>query len=113
MLTFPTIGHGPKEWILTDDQVTAWQEAYPTLDVLQQCRMAQQWVLVNHKKTARGMLKFLVNWLNRAVQRGDVVTHVGAPMHEPWSCPHVQQCEHRWQCRDMKTLGRPEKAKAS
>src|SRR5688572_4892260 len=96
MITFPTQG-ACKEWTLTDERIASWQTLYPQLDVLQQCRMARAWIEVNHKKTARGMDRFLVNWLNRAVARGDVAK---APVtqYSPWRCPHVDRCTHRQMC---------------
>lgn len=70
LLSFPTIGTGPKTWSLRRADVTAWQEAYPGLDILGECRRALAWVNANQAKTAKGMPAFLVNWFNRAVQRG-------------------------------------------
>jgi len=68
ILEFPTYGDG-KDWSLTVRQLEQWNRLYPRLDVLQQCRMACAWVGANEKrrKTRRGMPKFLVGWLNRAM----------------------------------------------
>ena len=95
MLTFPTTGAGPKEWTLAEDQIAAWQALYPQLDVLQQCRMAKAWIDVNHKKTAKGMPRFLVNWLNRAVARGEVVT---TPAQKPDIRGHYPPCRSNTEC---------------
>jgi hypothetical protein len=72
LLTFPTIGRGEATWSLTGVHVAEWSEAYPGFDVLGECRRALQWVRASpeRRKTARGMVKFLVGWLNRSVQRG-------------------------------------------
>lgn len=72
VLTFPTTGGEPKTWALTAAAVAEWQTSYPGIDVEAECRQALAWVKANPKraKTARGMAAFLVNWFNRAVQRG-------------------------------------------
>jgi hypothetical protein len=108
VITFPTQG-AFKEWQLTDEQIAEWQTLYPQIDVLAQCRMARAWVDANHKKTSRGMKKFLVGWLNRAVQRGDVVKVAVPQRYTIWSCPHVERCSHRSMCESATILGRPER----
>jgi hypothetical protein len=116
MLHFLTVGHGAKSWQLTDEQVASWQVLYPHLDVAQQCRMAWAWIDVNanRRKTAKGMPRFLVNWLNRAVASGaGRVPALATPKYVPWHCPHVEQCSHRAMCTIASQLGRPEKAQAS
>ncbi len=70
VLTFPTIGKGPKFWALTEAQVVDWAGAYPGLDVRVQCERALRWVNANGCKTAKGMPAFLVRWLNNATDRG-------------------------------------------
>lgn len=72
VLEFPTIGQGPSAWDLTSEQVSAWANAYPGIDVLAECRHAKAWVDAQpeRRKTAHGMPRFLVNWLNRSVERG-------------------------------------------
>lgn len=64
-LSFPTAGH-PQTWVLTTEQVAEWSELYPGLDVEAECRKALAWIKANHRKTSRGMPRFLVSWLNRA-----------------------------------------------
>ena len=72
VLTFETVGTGDRTWPLTERQVETWQEAYPGLDVLPECRQALAWLEANptRRKTAKGMARFLVGWLNRAQDRG-------------------------------------------
>lgn len=67
ILTFPCDGKA-REWHLSEAQVAAWRLAYPSLDVLGECRKALAWVEAcpERRKTARGMTRFLVGWLNRA-----------------------------------------------
>ena len=66
---YPTNG-APAEWALYHSLVDEWQEAYPSLDVLAECREAREWIKANTRQTARGMKRFLVNWLNRSNDRG-------------------------------------------
>lgn len=69
VLTFPTNGSGPPTWDLTEAQVSTWKGLY-AIDVEAECRKALAWVNANGKKTARGMPKFLVGWLNRTNDSG-------------------------------------------
>lgn len=66
VMTFPTVGTGPQTWDLTQRHIDEWTPAFPSIDVLAECRKAHAWVNANQKKTANGMAKFLVNWLSRA-----------------------------------------------
>lgn len=68
VLIFPTSGL-KKQWALTAEQVAQWKPLYPTLDVVAECRKALAWAQANGLKTAAGMAKFLVFWLNRASDR--------------------------------------------
>jgi len=70
-LTFETTGQ-VRSWGLTTEQVRAWTELYPNLDVMAECRKAQAWLAAHpsRRKTARGMAACLVNWLNRATDSG-------------------------------------------
>lgn len=70
VLVFPTIGKGSKTWELKELHVVDWQQAFPGLDILGECRKALAWVKANGLKTSSGMEKFLVNWFNRSVSRG-------------------------------------------
>lgn len=68
LLTFPTIGVHGTSWAFSDSQLAEWQQAYPGLDVFAEVRKALVWVQANqsNRKTAKGMPRFLVSWLNRA-----------------------------------------------
>jgi hypothetical protein len=70
LLTFPTIGAGPKEWYLTKSLLDEWNPLYPSLDIFAQCQRALAWVRTDpvHRKTAKGMPRFLVAWFNRFVR---------------------------------------------
>jgi len=67
-LTFPCDGP-TKEWKVTRDVFVSLQEAFSTVDVVAEIRRAYEWILANpdRRKTAKGMRRFLFNWLSRAV----------------------------------------------
>jgi hypothetical protein len=71
VLVFPCQGK-VREWHLTQAIVDELAEAYPGLDVLAECRKARQWCLADAKrqKSAGGVQRFLVNWLNRSADGG-------------------------------------------
>ena len=70
VLTFPVVGVNGRSWVLTADHLSRWVSAYPTLEVLAECRKALAWVeATGRRKTARGMPRFLVGWLNRTADR--------------------------------------------
>lgn len=72
LVDFQTVGTKGKTWGLSAAQLADWREAYPSVDVLGECQRARAWLDANpdRRKTAPGMPRFLVNWLNRAVDRG-------------------------------------------
>lgn len=72
VMTFETVGTGARTWDLAASQIAAWQGAYPGLDVEAECRRAMAWISAHHerRKTATGMPRFLVGWLNRATNSG-------------------------------------------
>lgn len=69
VLEFPCNGSA-KTWGLSTEQLDEWQGLYPGVDVMGECRKALAWIKSNQRKTAKGMPKFLVGWLNRANDRG-------------------------------------------
>ena len=69
VLTFRTSGT-PPTWGLTEAQIAAWRPLYASLDVDRECGKALAWLEASRRlKTARGMPRFLVGWLNRAADR--------------------------------------------
>ena len=82
VLTFPTDGD-PKTWGLSELQVDEWQQAYSGLAVREECAKALAWVKAGNRKTAGGMSRFLVNWLNRATNRGGMRSSVASPARVP------------------------------
>jgi len=67
-----------KVWYLVKPQVDIWQVSFPGINAMQQCRAAHAWneAAGAKRKTATGMMKFLVAWLVRA--QNDA-TRSGAP----------------------------------
>ena len=67
VLVFPCSGQ-PREWGLSEAQIVRWEELYPGVKVVAECRNALAWAEANptRRKTASGMPKFLVAWLTRS-----------------------------------------------
>jgi hypothetical protein len=78
VLAFPCVGKTgaqkglPSEWGLTGAKLAEYKDAFPGVDVLQECKKARQWLIDNpsRRKTRRGMGPFLWRWLARAQDRG-------------------------------------------
>ncbi len=70
ILSYPTNGPEP-QYHLRENQLHAWSAVYPSINVLQECQKAMIWLQANqsNRKTAAGMPRFLVNWLNRATNQ--------------------------------------------
>jgi len=72
-LVFPVIGDSEiQTWPLSVAQVTEWERLFPVVDVRGEMRKALAWLHANpgRRKTAKGMARFLVGWLTRAVDSG-------------------------------------------
>jgi hypothetical protein len=72
VMTFPTVGDGPKEWHLTASKLSEYGETFPGVDLLGELRKARQWCIDNtaRRKTAKGMPKFCSGWLTKAQNSG-------------------------------------------
>lgn len=77
VMTFPVAG-SESGWDLHQSDVDLWVSLYPMLDVIQEMRGALANCLADHPRTARGMKRFLVAWLNRAVQWNKRGTGIGS-----------------------------------
>jgi hypothetical protein len=57
---------------ITDVLVAEWQELYPAVDVVQECKSMKGWCLGNPTKlkTRKGVLRFITSWLEREQDRG-------------------------------------------
>jgi hypothetical protein len=86
VLNFPCVGKGATEWPLTEAKLSQYQESFPGVDVLAECRKARQWC-IDHptkRKTARGMPAFLTRWLSNAQDRpAGSVREIGQGLHDP------------------------------
>lgn len=107
-MRFPT--DGPNDWELTSEQMTTFCATYPTLDVAREFQKASLWLEVNprKRKTARGMPRFLMNWLSRAAREKELRPRdprVIPPAYH-FDCPHQPQCLGRHACHVLKSLGR-------
>ena len=100
LLGYPTVGALPI-WCLSEAQVQEWQALYPSLDVLAEARKALAWVRASptHRKTAAGMPRLLVGWLNRANDRG------GASRAVPTDQPKLSEKSQRIVDTDDVVLG--------
>ena len=91
VLVFPCRGN-VDVWALTQHQASTWATLYPSTDVLGECRKALAWIQASpsfRRKTANGMPKFLVGWLNRAASQdggGKAVGGNAVPQVEPKPC---------------------------
>lgn len=95
MLVFAVEDPG-KIWQLTDAQIAAWVVQFVGLDVLAECTKALAWTDANpaKRKTARGMKRFLVNWLLRAASRPKLVSSKQAPgPPTSTSPPYLESCK--------------------
>jgi hypothetical protein len=64
---FPCSGK-PKTWQASQQAISDWALAFPSVDIEQEMRRAHVWVMANltKRKTAKGMPKFLTTWLGKA-----------------------------------------------
>ena len=56
---------GGKEFYVSDEDVTGWQQVYKHVIVESEIAKAQQWLLANPKSLKSNTRRFLVNWLAR------------------------------------------------
>ena len=69
---FELILNGGIKYPITQSQIDRWMEAYPGVDVYQALRSMGAWLEANpaKRKTARGINRFIVNWLERDQNSG-------------------------------------------
>lgn len=72
ILTFPTVGKGPKTWDLTRTQLDEWARLFPGVDVEQSMRTALAYFTATpvKRKTSAGLPRALVRWLAGDQDRG-------------------------------------------
>lgn len=73
VIGLPTVSDG--DFPVTADDIAEWQTAFPAVAVRQQLASMRQWLLANttKRKTARGMKRFVVSWLDRKQNEGGAV----------------------------------------
>lgn len=61
------------EYPITNDIVEKFQKTYPYTNVMQELNKMSSWLLANtnKRKTSRGMLRFVNNWLSRQDEKRD------------------------------------------
>lgn len=97
LLLFPIVGLRGPEWRLRRRQVEEWQQVYPNLDVMDECRRALSWIRANpgRRKTHKGMAQFLNGWLGRTVDRRGGSER--APASTPAPMPRQEDFEEECQ----------------
>jgi len=73
VIGLPTVSEG--DFPVTADDIAEWQTAFPAVNVRQQLASMRQWLIANQtkRKTARGMKRFVVSWLDRKQNEGGAV----------------------------------------
>ena len=54
---------------ITTEQLSYWREMYPALDVESELKKASAWLDGNRKNRKVDLMRFIVNWLNKAQDR--------------------------------------------
>lgn len=70
ILSFPVRGKPDKPWSLTEAKIAEYQETYPAIDAMSECRRAWQWLRDNPTQAKSQIPKFLSNWLAEEQDRG-------------------------------------------
>lgn len=68
---FPCDGR-VKTWKFTDKHLAKLKEAFPSINILAEAKKAKLWIEAHpsRRKTARGMLSYLMGWMERAQNGG-------------------------------------------
>ena len=74
------VGKDGRTWRVPQSLVNELAVAFPSVDVVAEGRKARTWCVANpaKRKTAKGMAKFLFNWITRAVNSGNAAILAGA-----------------------------------
>lgn len=83
-LIFPVKHKTQKTWELPQSKLDEWRETFHGLDVLGELRKARQWCADNpvKRKTAKGMIRFLSNWISKANDRGSQGSKASVSEHQ-------------------------------
>ena len=69
------------EYPVTEEQVEEWTNLYPAVDVMQALRKMKGWLDANpsRRKTKKGILRFINNWLSKEQDRGSYKARASPP----------------------------------
>jgi|SaaInlStandDraft_4_1057021.scaffolds.fasta_scaffold11066_3 hypothetical protein len=69
------------EYDITDSLVDDYKELYQAVDIVQEIRKMKGWLMSNpsKRKTRRGVLRFVTNWLSREQDKGGASQKVNKP----------------------------------
>jgi len=69
------------EYPVTEEQVEEWAKLYPAVDVMQELRKMKGWLDANpsRRKTKKGILRFINNWLSKEQDRGSYKARASPP----------------------------------
>ena len=59
-------------WSGVEPRIPGWEDAYPNVDVAQELKAMNQWLLANpsKRKTQKGLPRFITAWLKRQTEKG-------------------------------------------
>lgn len=92
---FPVVGKGPDTWTLPLADLEEFRRAYP-VDIEAEMRKAAVWLRSNpqRRKTARGMMRFLNSWLEKAVNRSSGLAVAGTRPKPESRVPTLEDLEN-------------------
>ncbi len=101
VLSFPVKGN-VKAWNLGQTKLNEWQELYPDMDVMAECRKALQWLRDNpsRQKTSKGMTKFLNGWLQRSNDQGRYIRRSKPNANNDTSPENSRTFHLRWEIKE-------------
>jgi hypothetical protein len=69
------------DYPVTEEQVEEWAKLYPAVDVMQELRKMKGWLDANpsRRKTKKGILRFIINWLSKEQDRGGYKARASPP----------------------------------
>lgn len=97
-------------WTIGDQRVRRLREVYQGLDVWRELEKAALWIEEHpsRRKTARGMMRFVMGWLNKADREKSTaapIVNARDRIGEPWhyaTCPHEPKCGDYRACCELK-----------
>ena len=78
LMQFPCKGN-PNQWPLHQSKLREYEETFPDIDIIAECRKARQWCVDNprKRKTTGGMTRFLSSWITSANNKGTAALRDG------------------------------------